>query len=104
MGYIVKFETKHQPFGTACLVHQAGAAPARVSLTSCVPPCATPPPVGAVLTHGNLVANAAGTATLLDKWTPGDKHLSYLPLAHIYERVNIVLVGRGRVVGKGGGN
>lgn len=57
----------------------------------------TPRPVhphpGAVLTHGNLVANAAGTATLMVDFAPGDRHLSYLPLAHIYERSNIVLVG-----------
>ncbi len=62
----------------------------------------TPRPVhphpGAVLTHGNLVANAAGTATLMVDFAPGDRHLSYLPLAHIYERSNIVLVGaHGRV-------
>ena len=45
-----------------------------------------------MLTHANLIANAAGTATLLSESSPGDRHLSYLPLAHIYERVNVVLV------------
>lgn len=45
---------------------------------------------GAVLTHGNLIASAAGSSVALIKWTPGDRHISYLPLAHIYERVNLV--------------
>lgn len=45
---------------------------------------------GAMLTHGNLIASSAGTCTLLDKWNPGDRHMCYLPLAHIYERINLV--------------
>lgn len=45
---------------------------------------------GAMLTHGNLIANSAGTCTILTDYNPGDKHISYLPLAHIYERVNLV--------------
>lgn len=46
---------------------------------------------GALLSHANLIANSAGTAAVLGTlWTAGDRHLSYLPLAHIYERVNIV--------------
>lgn len=59
-----------------------------------VPYSLSPPSslTGAVLTHANLIANAAGTSTMLTESTPGDRHLSYLPLAHIYERVNIVLV------------
>lgn len=48
---------------------------------------------GAVLTHVNLISNAAGTSYILsDHFQAGDRHLSYLPLAHIYERVNVVLV------------
>jgi long-subunit acyl-CoA synthetase (AMP-forming) len=50
-------------------------------------------PAGAVLTHSNLIASAAGTCTVLDRWGPGDRHICYLPLAHIYERIN--LVGQG---------
>ncbi|CAI7778685.1 unnamed protein product [Closterium sp. NIES-53] len=45
-------------------------------------------PKGAMLTQGAMVASAAGTlfnATLF----PGDVYLSYLPLAHIYERMNM---------------
>ncbi|KAG2500825.1 hypothetical protein HYH03_001587 [Edaphochlamys debaryana] len=60
--------------------------------TLCYTSGTTGTPKGAVLTHGNLIANAAGTATLLVDSTPGDRHLSYLPLAHIYERVNVVLL------------
>ena len=49
-----------------------------------------------VLTHTNIIANAAGyglsvsappTACL----APGDVHMSYLPLAHIFERTTLVL-------------
>ena len=43
--------------------------------------------VGAVLSHSNLISNATGCAPFLD-FRPGDVHISYLPLAHIYERVN----------------
>jgi long-chain acyl-CoA synthetase len=50
-------------------------------------------PAGAVLTHVNLISNAAGTTHILtDLFQAGDRHLSYLPLAHIYERVNVLLV------------
>lgn len=48
---------------------------------------------GAVLTHANLIATAAGTCAVLTMWTAGDRHICYLPLAHIYERVNIIMVG-----------
>jgi long-chain acyl-CoA synthetase len=51
-------------------------------------------PAGAVLSHANLVANAAGSAALMAQqstWGPGDTHLSFLPLAHIFERKNLTL-------------
>ncbi|GFR46921.1 hypothetical protein Agub_g8568 [Astrephomene gubernaculifera] len=60
--------------------------------TLCYTSGTTGQPKGAILTHANLVANAAGTSTLLPDTTPGDRHLSYLPLAHIYERINMVLL------------
>jgi long-chain acyl-CoA synthetase len=44
-----------------------------------------------MLTHSNLIADAAGTAALLDEFQPGDRHISYLPLAHIYERNNMTV-------------
>lgn len=49
-------------------------------------------PKGAVITHGNIIANAAGAAALLRTlFQPGDRHISYLPLAHIYERFNVTV-------------
>jgi hypothetical protein len=58
-----------------------------------------------VLSHGNLIADAAGTCALLDDWQPGDRHISYLPLAHIYERNNMtVSVHLGGSVGFYSGN
>lgn len=60
---------------------------------------------GAVLSHANLIADAAGTCELLEDWMPGDKHISYLPLAHIYERNNMtVAVHLGGSVGFYSGN
>jgi long-chain acyl-CoA synthetase len=46
-------------------------------------------PKGAVLTHANLIADSAGHEGLLEVG-PGDRHISYLPLAHIYERMNFL--------------
>ncbi|KAK6130350.1 hypothetical protein DH2020_035907 [Rehmannia glutinosa] len=46
---------------------------------------------GVVLTHGNLIANAAGASLGLNLY-PSDLYISYLPLAHIYERVIQILV------------
>jgi acyl-CoA synthetase (AMP-forming)/AMP-acid ligase II len=61
--------------------------------------------VGAVLTHANLIADAAGTCALLTDWNPGDRHISYLPLAHIYERNNVtVTVHLGGSIGFYSGN
>lgn len=48
-----------------------------------------------MLTHRGLVANAAGAALLTaELFAPGrepSRHISYLPLAHIYERFNVTL-------------
>ncbi|RVW53467.1 Long chain acyl-CoA synthetase 7, peroxisomal [Vitis vinifera] len=46
---------------------------------------------GVILTHGNLIATIAG-ASLTLKFCPSDIYISYLPLAHIYERANQVLL------------
>lgn len=46
-------------------------------------------PAGAVLTHANLIANSAGCVRFVD-FSHEDVHISYLPLAHIYERVNTI--------------
>ncbi|PSC67138.1 long-chain acyl-synthetase 7, partial [Micractinium conductrix] len=54
-------------------------------------------PKGAVITHANIVANAAGAGMLLSQgpqgplFAHGDRHICYLPLAHIYERFNFTL-------------
>ncbi|CDO99032.1 unnamed protein product [Coffea canephora] len=48
-------------------------------------------PKGVVLTHANLIANVAG-ATYGAVLYPSDVYISYLPLAHIYERANQILV------------
>ena len=45
---------------------------------------------GVMLTHRNLISNAAAYADDLDLG-PGDVHVSYLPLAHIYERVTMLV-------------
>jgi long-chain acyl-CoA synthetase len=45
---------------------------------------------GAMLTHYSLVASAAGSTTTT-KFFPSDVHISYLPLAHIYERMNMLV-------------
>ncbi|GER55391.1 long-chain-fatty-acid CoA ligase [Striga asiatica] len=54
---------------------------------------------GVVLTHGNLIASIAGM-TLVIKFNSSDIYISYLPLAHIYERANqIISVYYGVAVG-----
>ncbi|OVA05479.1 AMP-dependent synthetase/ligase [Macleaya cordata] len=58
--------------------------------TICYTSGTTGTPKGATLTHGNLIANVAG-ATLSIKFYPSDVYISYLPLAHIYERANQVM-------------
>uniref|UniRef100_A0A5B7BBK0 Long-chain-fatty-acid--CoA ligase n=1 Tax=Davidia involucrata TaxID=16924 RepID=A0A5B7BBK0_DAVIN len=59
--------------------------------TICYTSGTTGTPKGAVLTHGNLMANVAG-ASFTIKLYPSDVYISYLPLAHIYERVNQVMM------------
>ncbi|TQD97581.1 hypothetical protein C1H46_016841 [Malus baccata] len=58
--------------------------------TICYTSGTTGTPKGAVLTHGNFIANVAGS-TIAVKFYPSDVYISYLPLAHIYERVNQVM-------------
>ncbi|GMY27461.1 long chain acyl-CoA synthetase 6, peroxisomal-like [Fagus crenata] len=58
--------------------------------TICYTSGTTGTPKGAVLTHGNLIANVAGSSFTV-KFYPSDVYISYLPLAHIYERANQVM-------------
>ncbi|CAN4111134.1 unnamed protein product [Withania somnifera] len=55
--------------------------------TICYTSGTTGTPKGVVLSHANLVASVAGM-TLVTKFYPSDIYISYLPLAHIYERAN----------------
>ncbi|XWS08998.1 hypothetical protein CRYUN_Cryun40dG0048200 [Craigia yunnanensis] len=57
--------------------------------TICYTSGTTGTPKGVVLTHGNLIASAAG-CSIATKFNPSDVYISYLPLAHIYERANQV--------------
>nr|XP_043623377.1 long chain acyl-CoA synthetase 6, peroxisomal-like [Erigeron canadensis] len=67
--------------------------------TICYTSGTTGTPKGAVLSHGNLIANVAGGSYGL-KFFPSDVYISYLPLAHIYERANqVILVYYGASVG-----
>jgi long-chain acyl-CoA synthetase len=59
--------------------------------TICYTSGTTGEPKGVMLTHRNLISNAAGYACDLDI-SPADCHISYLPLAHIYERVTMLVV------------
>ncbi|KAL8188628.1 hypothetical protein R6Q57_029648 [Mikania cordata] len=67
--------------------------------TVCYTSGTTGTPKGVVLSHGNLIANVAG-GSIGTKFFPSDVYISYLPLAHIYERFNqIILVYYGGSVG-----
>ncbi|BDA42483.1 Long-chain-fatty-acid-CoA ligase 1 [Coccomyxa sp. Obi] len=68
----------------------------RDTATLCYTSGTTGIPKGAILSHANLIADAAGSNTILNA-QPGDRHISYLPLAHIYERVTLVGVTHGGV-------
>ncbi|CAM8979486.1 unnamed protein product [Rhodiola kirilowii] len=58
--------------------------------TICYTSGTTGTPKGAVLSHGNLIASVAGSSMGV-KFFTSDVYISYLPLAHIYERANQIL-------------
>ncbi|PWA81480.1 long chain acyl-CoA synthetase 6, peroxisomal [Artemisia annua] len=59
--------------------------------TLCYTSGTTGKPKGAVVSHGNLIANNAGQAMRM-KFYPSDIYISYLPLAHIFERSTQVML------------
>lgn len=60
---------------------------------------------GAQLTHGNIVATLAGIKESQFSFRPDDCHLSYLPLAHMMERVIIYFMAEaGGSIGFYGGD
>ncbi|KMZ65619.1 Long-Chain Acyl-CoA Synthetase [Zostera marina] len=67
--------------------------------TICYTSGTTGTPKGAMLSHANLIANVAGTV-LNFSFSSSDIYISYLPLAHIYERSYQVLIAHfGTAVG-----
>ncbi|XP_022723130.1 long chain acyl-CoA synthetase 6, peroxisomal-like [Durio zibethinus] len=67
--------------------------------TICYTSGTTGTPKGVLLTHGNLIASVAGFS-ITTKFNPTDVFISYLPLAHIYERaMQISLLYFGVAVG-----
>ena len=83
----------------------------RMRPAPCVPPSPQSPaticytsgttgtPKGVVLTHANMIANSAGTSRAV-RLRSDDVAISYLPLAHIYERVNaITMIHFGSAIG-----
>ncbi|KAK1430041.1 hypothetical protein QVD17_12510 [Tagetes erecta] len=58
--------------------------------TICYTSGTTGTPKGVVLTHGNLIANVAASSLQI-RFQSSDIYISYLPLAHIYERANQIM-------------
>ncbi|EXB52560.1 Long chain acyl-CoA synthetase 7 [Morus notabilis] len=59
--------------------------------TICYTSGTTGTPKGVILTHGNFIASAAGFSRAI-KFYPSDVYISYLPLAHIFERTNQIIL------------
>ncbi|KAI8056634.1 hypothetical protein BDF22DRAFT_667233 [Syncephalis plumigaleata] len=59
--------------------------------TFCYTSGTTGNPKGAILTHLNIISAVAGVQKSLDPQSD-DIHISYLPLAHVYERVSLASV------------
>uniref|UniRef100_A0AAQ5X0L4 Arachidonate--CoA ligase n=1 Tax=Amphiprion ocellaris TaxID=80972 RepID=A0AAQ5X0L4_AMPOC len=69
-----------------------------LNLTYILSVCAlTGNPKGAMLTHGNIVSNCSAFIKITEVRSPSDVHISYLPLAHMFERVVQVCSHRARI-------
>jgi len=63
--------------------------------TICYTSGTTGNPKGVIITHGNIISNLAGAYLQLEQMfesTPDDIHISYLPLAHMFERVCVAMM------------
>mmetsp|Transcript_27469 Transcript_27469/g.43279 ORF Transcript_27469/g.43279 Transcript_27469/m.43279 type:complete len:709 (-) Transcript_27469:102-2228(-) len=63
--------------------------------TFCYTSGTTGNPKGALLSHSNMVAEITSSIMSGAGVTPGDRHLSYLPLAHVFERVILAVCFQG---------
>lgn len=73
------------------------------TLTICYTSGTTGDPKGAILTHSNVISDVAGVLLTLPKnlqLSSDDVHLSFLPLAHIFEQlIMAAMMGLGSSVG-----
>jgi long-chain acyl-CoA synthetase len=102
-GYVVRTIDRVQAIGVKNPLPHRPPSPGDVALINYTSGT-TGTPKGAVLTHRALIANAAGSsmvvADVLDAMGGQIRHISYLPLAHIYERFNVTLITyRGGAIG-----
>ncbi|KAF3546273.1 hypothetical protein DY000_02005058 [Brassica cretica] len=59
-------------------------------------------PKGVMITHGNLIATAAGVMKVIPKLNKDDVYIAYLPLAHVFElEAEIVVFTWGSAIGYG---
>lgn len=68
--------------------------------TICYTSGTTGVPKGAILTHSNILSNAASVHHQGIDAFPSDVYFSYLPLAHMFERIALtIMLGNGAAVG-----
>ncbi|KAG6379112.1 long-chain-fatty-acid-CoA ligase [Boletus reticuloceps] len=98
VGVQIKELSEIETFGEAHLIDTLPASVDQIA-SLCYTSGTTNRPKGAILTHGNL-ASSAYSNTFGGVIPPGLCLLSYLPLAHIYERVvEITVIALGGCIG-----